>query len=91
MLEQMTEPTDRFLTATKFEALIDKMVYDSDYTYIEAIIEYCEENGLDPEDTVRYINNNLKKKIEMEAIICNYLPKKSTLDFAFECDDDQED
>jgi hypothetical protein len=51
---------------------------------VEAILEYCEENSLDPEDTVKYINTNLKKKIEVEAIMHNYLPKKSTLQFEME-------
>jgi hypothetical protein len=85
MLSQSKEDmNDRFLTASKFESIIDKMVHESDYTYVEAILEYCEENSLDPEDTVKYINTNLKKKIEVEAIMHNYLPKKSTLQFEME-------
>lgn len=85
MLSQSKEDiNERFLTASKFEMIIDKMVFESDYTYVEAILEYCEEHSLDPEDTVKYINSNLKKKIEVEAITRNYLPRKSTLQFELE-------
>ena len=84
MLKQSEDANEKFLTPQKFEQIIDRMVYDSDYSYVEAILEYCEDHSLDPEETVRYINSNLKKKIEVEAVMNNYLPKKSSLELVME-------
>lgn len=85
MLNQSNEDMNEiFLTPTKFESIIDNMVFESDYTYIEAILVYCEDNALDNEDVVKHINTNLKKKIEVEAMAQHYLPKKSMLQFELE-------
>lgn len=73
-----------FLTPSKFEALIDQMVNESDYTYVEAIIEYCEENGVDEDQIAKSINPNLKRKLEADAIRLNYLPKKGDLDLQYD-------
>jgi hypothetical protein len=47
---------------------------------MDAVLLYCEQNFIDPEDISKLINKNLKQKIEMNMIDQNYLPKKSSLD-----------
>jgi cell division ATPase FtsA len=56
------------------------MVRDSKMTYMDAVLEYCKENYLEPEDVSKLINKSLKDKIEMNFRELNYLPKQAQLD-----------
>jgi hypothetical protein len=62
---------------TKFAREIEKLVVETDYNYIEAIVEYCKQTGLEIEVASTLINANLKGKIECNAIECNLLKNKS--------------
>lgn len=61
----------------KFAFAIDSMVANTDYNYIEAILEYCKQTGLEVEVAATLINKSLKKKIESEAMENNMLKVKS--------------
>lgn len=61
-----------------FSKIIDEIVSKTDYTYIEAIVEYCNDTGLEIEVAASLINNNLKSKIENDAIDRNLLKEKSS-------------
>ena len=61
---------------SKFAKAIEEMVADSDYNYIEAIVEYCRETGLELEVAATLVNNNLKAKIESDAMDNNLLKEK---------------
>jgi hypothetical protein len=56
------------------------MVRNSKMTYMDAVLEYCKENYLEPEDVSKLINRSLKDKIEMNFRDLNYLPKQAQLD-----------
>lgn len=58
-----------------FAKSIEKMVYETDYTYTEAIVEYCNSTGMEIEIAATLINPNLKSKIEADAQDRNLLPK----------------
>jgi hypothetical protein len=62
----------------KFAFAIDSMVANTDYNYIEAIIEYCKQTGLEIEIAAKLINKSLKKKIEGDALNNNMLKVKSS-------------
>lgn len=62
----------------KFAFAIDSMVANTDYTYLEAIIEYCKKTGLEVEVAASLINNNLKSKIESQAMENNMLKVKDS-------------
>jgi len=62
-----------------FSIEIEKIVSDREITYIEAIIEYCTETGLEVEMAATLLNDVLKDKIQNEAQELRYLPKTSTL------------
>jgi len=62
----------------KFAFAIDSMVANTDYTYLEAIIEYCRDTGLELEVAASLINSNLKTKIESQAMENNMLKVKSS-------------
>lgn len=69
-----------FKTANEFSLHIEQMVRDSKMTYMDAVLEYCKENYLEPEDVSKLINKSLKDKIEMNFRELNYLPKQAQLD-----------
>ena len=71
---------EMFKSANEFSLHIEQMVRNSKMTYMDAVLEYCKENYLEPEDISKLINKNLKDKIEMDFRELNYLPKQAQLD-----------
>ena len=62
----------------KFAKAIDALVSKTDYNYIEAIVEYCKETGLEIEVAATLVNANLKSKLENDAMDNNMLKEKSS-------------
>jgi hypothetical protein len=62
----------------KFAKAIESLVANTDYNYIEAIIEYCKDTGLEIEVAATLINSNLKSKIELDAMNNNMLKVKGS-------------
>jgi hypothetical protein len=69
-----------FKNHNEFALYIENLVIEKRMTHMDAVLLYCEENFIDPEDISKLINKNLKQKIEMNMIEQNYLPKKGSLD-----------
>ena len=61
-----------------FSLTIESMVHDSDITYMDAIIEYCETHGLEIEIAAKLVSGPLKSKLQVEAEDLNFLPKSNT-------------
>jgi hypothetical protein len=61
----------------KFAKEIDKLVAETDYNYIEAIVEHCKRTGLEIEVASTLVNANLKARIENDAMENNMLKNKS--------------
>jgi hypothetical protein len=49
-------------------------------SHMDAVLKYCKENFLEPDDIKHLINKPLKDKIEMDMREANLLPKQATLD-----------
>jgi hypothetical protein len=62
----------------KFAKAIESLVANTDYNYIEAIVEYCKSTGLEIEVAATLINSNLKSKIELDAMSNNMLKVKGS-------------
>ena len=62
----------------KFAFAIDSIVANTDYTYLEAIVEYCKKTGLEIEVAASLVNNSLKTKIESQAMEHNMLKIKTS-------------
>jgi hypothetical protein len=69
------------LTKQKFLELIDSLVSTEKLTYMEAILQICEEREIDPLDIGKLITPHLKEKIEVEAMQKNMIPKVNSLKF----------
>jgi hypothetical protein len=63
----------------KFAMEIDRIVSETDYNHIEAIVEYCKQTGMEIEVASSLVNSNLKFKLETDAQDLNLLPKSSRL------------
>jgi hypothetical protein len=62
----------------KFAKSIEGLVANTDYNYIEAIIEHCKQTGLEIEVAASLCNSNLKSKLENDAMDNNMLKVKSS-------------
>ena len=62
----------------EFTGEIEKYAREFSLSYIEAILEYCEENDLDVESVSKLVSSNMKEKIQYEAENLNMLPKTVT-------------
>lgn len=69
-----------FRSANEFSLYIEKKVIAKRMSYMDAILEYCQENYLEPDDIKRLVNKSLKDKLELEMRDLNYLPKQAKLD-----------
>ena len=61
----------------KFAMKIEGMVANTDYTYLEAIVEYCKQTGLEIEVAASLVNSTLKAKMQEQAEKSNLLKLKT--------------
>ena len=65
----------------EFTKEIEKLVLEKRMEYIDAVMYFCEKNGVDIETAASLIKSNakLKASIQVEAENLNYLPKTKQL------------
>ena len=61
------------ITPNKFAILIEELVKTKKMSYIDAILHYCEKNGIGPSDSKKLVNKGLKEKLTYEAQNLNLL------------------
>ena len=47
--------------------MIEKIIIEKNFTYMDACLEYCKDNNVEPESLGRLVNKALKHKIQVEA------------------------
>ena len=67
------------ITPKRFALIIDELVRTKHLTHMEAIIYYCEQNIMEPEQVTKWIDRSLKEKLQADAEALNYLPMTSRL------------
>lgn len=67
----------KFLSKDKFAEEIESLVLKSKMSYIDAIVQYCDDNSIEIETVNKLVNKPLKEKIRWEATELNYLKKTS--------------
>jgi len=70
---------EKFKTPNDFSLHIEEKVNKGELSYMEAIIEYCEDADFDIESVKPLINTSLREKIRNEAIEKNLLRKMGRL------------
>ena len=66
-------------TSSEFFTKITEIVNRTKLSYMDAILHYCDQNGMEPETAGGLINGKLKQKIREEAEELNFLPKTARL------------
>jgi len=69
-----------FKNSNEFSLHIEQLVKEKRINHMDAVLEYCKDNFLEPGDVSKLINKSLKDKIEMNFRELNYLPKQAQLD-----------
>ena len=69
-----------FEDSGSFSLYIEQIVKDKKCSHLDAVLKYCEENYIDPQDIKSLISKSLKQKIEANFIEMNFLPKQAKLD-----------
>jgi hypothetical protein len=69
-----------FRSSNEFSLHIEQSAREKRISHLDAVLEYCKENFLEPEDVASLINKSLKDKIEMNFREANMLPKQAQLD-----------
>mgnify|MGYP001035324035 CR=1 FL=1 len=68
-----------FLTKSKFTKMVELSVMDHKHGYMDAVLDLCDKNSVDPADVKKFISPVIQDKIEAEARRLNYLPRGNTL------------
>jgi len=66
-------------TSSEFYIKIQKLVEQTKLSYMDAVLHYCDQNGMEPETAAQLVNSKLKAQIREEAEELNFLPKTAKL------------
>ena len=61
------------MNSKEFSLKIENIVKEKRITYMDAVVWYCEQNGLDTSQVSSLISKSLKEKIQVEAVNLNML------------------
>tara|TARA_Y100000992_G_C20870482_1_gene307039 strand:- start:151 stop:396 length:246 start_codon:yes stop_codon:yes gene_type:complete len=79
----MQEPTVTVVTLLqtpkKFSLEIENIAKEKRISHMDAVIDYCQKNNIEPDTIGRLITKGLKEKIEANARDLNYLEKQAQL------------
>lgn len=68
----------KFLCPAKFSQIIEELVKtNEEMNYIDAIVFYCEQNGIEVDSVSKLISKPLKEKLKCDAINLNFLKRTS--------------
>jgi len=67
----------KFVSKEKFADDIEHLVLSTKMNYIDAIVQYCEDNEIEIESVGKLISKPLKEKIKYVATELNYMKKTS--------------
>ena len=74
----------KFISQEKFAEQIELYFRDNGYdNYMAAIIDYCDDNGIDLEAVPKLISKQFKKKLEHQAEKLNLLTTKALPELLF--------
>jgi hypothetical protein len=59
---------------TKFSQAVENLANTQSITHLEALVQYCEENGVESDIVKKLITPPLKAKLRVDAQTLHYLP-----------------
>ena len=66
-------------TPKTFTLEIERIVREKEITHMDAVLWYCQKEGIEPDTVGSLISKGLKQKIEANARELNFLPKQAQL------------
>jgi hypothetical protein len=66
-------------TPKTFTTKIETIAKEKRITHMDAVLHYCEKEGIEPESVGPLISKGLKEKIEANARDLNFLPRQAQL------------
>jgi len=69
-----------FEDSKSFSLYIEQLAREKKCSYVDAILDYCKQNFIDPEEIKSLINKSLKEKMKMDFQDSGHLPKTAKLD-----------
>lgn len=69
----------KFHNSASFTKEIEKRTLDGQCGYIEAIVEYCQERGIEVESIPKLITPDMREKIRKEGVGLNFLDRGKKL------------
>ena len=71
---------EKYMQSSKsFSLEVEKIAKEKNITHMDAILEYCIKNEIEPDSITGLIQKPLKDKIEANARDLNFLPKMGKL------------
>ena len=67
------------ITSKTFTLTIENIAKEKKISHMDAVLHYCEKEGIEPESVGLLISKGLKEKIEANARDLNFLPKQAQL------------
>jgi|TARA_B110000093_G_scaffold171266_1_gene201100 hypothetical protein len=68
-----------FTTSKAFTIAIENIAKEKKLTHMDAVLYYCEKEGIEPDSVGSLVSKGLKEKIEANARELNFLPKRAQL------------
>ena len=69
-----------FKNAAQFSLHIEQLAVQKRCSHMDAVLLYCAENYIEPDEIKSLINKPLRDKIEIDMREANLLPKQAKLD-----------
>ena len=66
-------------TSKTFSLEIERIVLDKNITHLDAVLDYCYRQEIEPDTVSNLISKSLKEKIEANARELNFLPRQAQL------------
>jgi hypothetical protein len=66
---------EKFISKDKFAEEIEALVLKTKMNYIDAIVKFCTDKGIEIESVSKLVSKPLKEKLKCDAIELNYLKK----------------
>ena len=66
-------------TSKTFSMEIERIALEKKITHLDAVLDYCHRQEIEPDTVGNLISKGLKEKIEANARDLNFLPKQAQL------------
>jgi hypothetical protein len=71
-------------TSKTFSMEIERLAIDKNISHMDAVLDYCHRQDIEPDTVSHLISKSLKEKIEANARDLNFLPRQAQLNMTYE-------